>query len=150
VVAERGEVTASLEYRVPGIGARLLGPVLSGVAMAAATSAVALRDPHVPGSWGTCPWLAITGTYCPGCGGLRAVNDLVHLHPLEALSSNAFAVAFVLGAGVAWIAWLAGAVRGRRVDWSRWVKPRVVYPVLVLLIVFSVVRNLPFGAFLAP
>jgi hypothetical protein len=143
-------MAGTVEYQVPRVRTRLLGPVLSGAAMLAATTAVALRDPHVPGSWGTCPWLAITGTYCPGCGGLRAVNDLVHLHPLEALSSNAFAVVFVLIAGVAWTAWLLGAVRGRTVNWSRWAKPSVIYVALAVLLVFSVVRNLPFGAFLAP
>jgi hypothetical protein len=143
-------MASTVEYRVPRVGTRLLGPVLSGGAMAAATTAVALRDPHVPGSWGTCPWLAITGTYCPGCGGLRVVNDLVHLHPLEALSSNAFVVVFGFVAVVAWLAWLVGAVRGRSVDWSRWVRPGVIYPALALLLVFSVVRNLSFGAFLAP
>ena len=31
-----------------------------------------------PGHYPTCPFLAITGWYCPGCGSLRAVHDLLH------------------------------------------------------------------------
>ena len=37
-----------------------------------------LRDPHEQGSYGFCPFLALTGHPCPGLRGLRAVNDLTH------------------------------------------------------------------------
>ena len=47
------------------------------------------------GSWGYCPWLALTGQYCPGCGSLRAVNDLDHGDLLGAASSNLVFVAMV-------------------------------------------------------
>ena len=46
------------------------------------------RDPHASGSWGFCPWLALTGLYCPGCGGLRAVNDLTNGDLLGALEQQ--------------------------------------------------------------
>ena len=54
------------------------GPLLLAGGVLAASVLLHLRDPHRSGSWGYCPWLMLTGTYCPGCGGLRAVNDLAH------------------------------------------------------------------------
>ncbi|MFI2707066.1 DUF2752 domain-containing protein, partial [Nocardioides sp. CER28] len=56
---------------------RLRLPLLTVGGLGAATLALYLRDPHQRGSWGVCP-LSLAGIYCPGCGGLRAVNDLTH------------------------------------------------------------------------
>ncbi len=67
---------------------RVRGPVLLAGGLLAASIALHLRDPHRSGSWGTCPWLLLTGTYCPGCGGLRAVNDLTDGQVGAAASSN--------------------------------------------------------------
>ena len=39
--------------------------------------AVTLRDPHEPGSFGVCPSLLLFGSYCPGCGTLRGMADLI-------------------------------------------------------------------------
>ena len=39
---------------------------------------VAAVDPHTSGRYPTCPFHAVTGLWCPGCGGLRAVHDLTH------------------------------------------------------------------------
>lgn len=63
-------------------------PVAVAGLLLAASVALHLRDPHRSGSWGGCPWLAVTGTDCPGCGGLRAVNDLTNLRVVDAASSN--------------------------------------------------------------
>jgi hypothetical protein len=130
--------------------ARLVPPLAVGAVLAAATAAVAIRDPHVPGSWGVCPWLVLTGTYCPGCGGLRAVHDLVHLHVVDALSSNALVVLTCALATVAWALWLGAAWRGGAGSWSRWVKPWMAYAFVITLLLFSVLRNLPVGAWFAP
>ena len=54
------------------------------------------------GAWGFCPWLVLTGTYCPGCGGLRAVNDLTNGDVRAAFASNALFVALVPAIAVMW------------------------------------------------
>jgi hypothetical protein len=54
----------------------------------------------VPGAWGWCPFLVLTGRPCPLCGGLRAVHDLAHGRPLEAVSSNLLVVALLVAAAV--------------------------------------------------
>src|SRR5690606_29528852 len=46
------------------------------VAGAAATLVVATVSPEEPGHYPTCPFLALTGAWCPGCGSLRALHAL--------------------------------------------------------------------------
>jgi hypothetical protein len=129
---------------------RVQAPVLLAVALLAASVALHVRDPHRSGSWGFCPWLALTGTYCPGCGGLRAVNDLTHGDVVAAASSNLLLV----GALPVFVLWWAR----RTVDGWRGVRRHVderrtlllTYGMLGVVALFWVVRNLPFAGWLTP
>lgn len=129
---------------------RLALPSLVAGAAAASTVPFLLRDPHVTGSWGSCPVLAVTGIYCPGCGGLRAVNDLAHLRLGDALSSNGWVVLFIAAVGLSWAAWTWGRLRARPVRWDRWITTPVAWSALASLLAFSVLRNTPLLAVLAP
>lgn len=143
-------VTTTLPPGVtPARRQRMLGPAVTIGGLALATLALHLRDPHQSGSWGYCPSAAL-GFYCPGCGGLRAVNDLTDGHVGAAASSNVLFVAllpllvFLLGRW-AFERW-TGRVRQPNV--------RLVRAFLVSLgvaaVVFTVLRNLALGAWLAP
>ena len=129
---------------------RVLAPGLTIAGLATATLALHLRDPHRNGNWGFCPLYALTGIYCPGCGGLRAVNDLTDGHVRAALSSNVVVVALIPVAVVALLVWTADRWRGveRRLP-EKVLKP-VQWTGLTLWLVFTVVRNLPFGGWFAP
>lgn len=129
---------------------RMLAPVLTIGGLSLATAALHVRDPH-DGGWGLCPTAAL-GFSCPGCGGLRAVNDLSNLDVAAAASSNlAFVVAvpFLLGMLALWTLhrWQGAEVRA---DWR--LRQRVAFAGLGVLAVFTVLRNLPFpaGTWLAP
>lgn len=109
-----------------------------------------VRDPHQSGSWGLCPWLLLTGTYCPGCGGLRAVNDLTRGDLAGAASSNLLLVASLpLLAG-----WWARSVLERWRGPARPVDGRLAVAGCMLLGVlavgFAVLRTTPAGVWLAP
>ncbi len=125
-------------------------PVLVAGVLLAGSVALHLRDPHRSGSYGFCPWLALTGTYCPGCGGLRAVNDLTHGNVLAAASSNLLFVASLPFVAVWWVRSFADGWRGVR----RHLSDRSAYVVLVVVLastmVFWVLRNLPFANWLTP
>lgn len=87
-----------------------------------------------------CAFHQLTGWQCPGCGGLRAAHQLLHGHVTEALRLNVLAVlAIPLAAWWVWRRRVHG--RGRvRAGWLWWM--------LVVLVVFGVLRNLPgFGWF---
>lgn len=128
---------------------RLVPPLAAAGALGLASLALNLRDPHVQGSWGFCPFHALTGLWCPGCGSLRAVNDLTHGDVLGAASSNLVLVLALPFVAVIWAAWLRRSWAGTRRRVTG-VPPAVVWLVVVPVVVFWVVRNLPFGAWLAP
>src|SRR6476659_8424836 len=93
--------------------APLRAPALVGAGGVALAAALLVRDPDQPGAWPRCPFLALTGVPCPGCGGLRAVHDLLTGDVVAALSSNAWAVLCV-GTYAAWLASRVGEPRADR------------------------------------
>ena len=129
---------------------RLAAPLLLAGAVLGASVVLHLRDPHESGSYGFCPWLVLTGTYCPGCGGLRAVHDLTRGDLVSAASSNLLFVGAVPIVVVLWAAWARDRWRGvtRRVDQRRAMLGAAVFGALALA--FWVVRNLPGLEWLAP
>lgn len=130
---------------------RVRAPLLVGGAVAAMTLALHLRDPHAQGSWGECPWLALTGLYCPGCGGLRAVNDLTDGDVLGALSSNVVFVVLVPVLVLWWALWTRRAWAGQEAPAAPRGRATVLVGLAVLVtVVFTVLRNTPFGSWLAP
>ncbi|GAB7003790.1 DUF2752 domain-containing protein [Nocardioides sp. AN3] len=129
---------------------RLRAPLVTIGSLAAATLALHLRDPHQRGSWGVCP-LSLLGIYCPGCGGLRAVNDLTNGQVKAAASSN---LLVTLGIPVATVLLALWAVRAWRGAPARQLPERVRRALWwaggVVALTFFVLRNTPQGAWLAP
>jgi len=128
---------------------RLRAPLWSIVGLAAATAALHVRDPHVHGSWGLCPLYATTGIYCPGCGGLRGVNDLTDGHVWQAASSNLLLVLAIPFALVVLGRWTYAAWTGRDVAAVPPMSRAVKTGLILLVVAFTLVRNVP-GSWLAP
>lgn len=129
---------------------RIKAPALLAGAVIGASVALHLRDPHESGSWGFCPWLLLTGTSCPGCGGLRAVNDLTRGDLGAAASSNLLFVGSVPLLLFFWGRWVTDRWNDRRRRPNT--RNALIYVGLglVLTVTFWVVRNLGFAAWLAP
>lgn len=121
--------------------------VAGSVLLLGAVALVAAVDPHTPGHYPVCPWHAMTGTWCPGCGGLRAVHDLTHGHLVTAAGENLVVVALV---PVLAIWWLVTRIRPGRKGGGLVLGPRATMVFVVVVLAFTAVRNLPFGAALAP
>lgn len=113
----------------------------------AAVAVLAVRDPHREGSYGVCPLLALTGLFCPFCGGLRAVHDLTTGDLTAALSDNVMVVLalpfVVLAVVVARLRRRQGRKPVSPPSWAAFVS-------VAVIVAFGVVRNLPFGSGLAP
>jgi hypothetical protein len=105
-----------------------------------------LVNPHSHQVFLPCPFHAATGMYCPACGGLRMVHDLLHGNLTAALHDNALAIPVVLIGFAAWLNWAIRRWRGQ----PRPASPAWLTPVSVAaLIVWTVVRNLPWAPFAA-
>lgn len=127
---------------------RVRGPLVLAGGLVGATWALHARDPHRTHSWGVCPLYAATGIYCPGCGGLRAVNDISRGHLAQALHSNLL-VTLGYPVGVALLVWIvARRWRGKPTSAAR--RPWVAWTALVVALGFMVLRNTPYGMALAP
>jgi hypothetical protein len=130
-------------------GSWFVRPLAVAGAGIAAVTVVHLHDPHSSGAYGFCPFHALTGLWCPGCGGLRAVNDLTNGDIVGSLSSNVFVLPLLVVLGVAWVRWVTIRRRGgggRMIVLSKgWT-----VAVLAAIAVFTIVRNTPWGHWLAP
>jgi hypothetical protein len=115
-------------------------------AVAAATAADVALDPehrHLP----LCPFHAMTGWQCPLCGGLRAVDALVHGRVADALHDNVLVVAAIPLVAALWLTWL---IRPPTARTSTTIPRAATVALIVLAVCFTVVRNLPFAAALRP
>lgn len=124
------------------------GPLGVAGAVAAAAAYVGVIDPNQAGHYPTCPFLALTGLYCPGCGSLRALHALGHGDLTTALGLNVLTVLGVLALAVIWVLytrrqWLGTQRTTVAPAWS-------LLTLAVVVVAFGVVRNLPVGAGLAP
>jgi Protein of unknown function (DUF2752) len=129
---------------------RVAPPVLLAAGVLLVSVLLHLRDPHRSGSWGYCPWFLLTGTYCPGCGGLRAVSDLTRGDVAAAASSNLLLVASLPLVALWWGRTLLDRWRGvgRALPLPRVVAGCAGFAVVA--VVFCVARNTGPGAWLAP
>jgi len=121
---------------------RMRDPVLAGAAGLAASAYVYAVDPAEPGHFPPCPMKALTGLDCPFCGGLRASHELMHGNLWLALDLNVVVVLLALPAiVVGYLWWARNRWRDEQVSVSapRW----AMVSAAVLLVAFTVVRNLP-------
>ena len=139
--------------QLPRVGRAVLvrNPALTGLVGAGIAAALHVHDPHVQGSWGYCPFLRLTGLPCPGCGGLRAVNDLTNGDVAGAMASNAMAVVLMGSAGVIWLAWLVRSLQGRDGPvLSARSASALSVGLGVAFLLFGFYRMTPWGAWLRP
>jgi Protein of unknown function (DUF2752) len=123
------------------------GPFTAAGASGAAVTVVALANPFKHHLSPACPFHALTGLYCPFCGGTRATWAAAHLHFGLMLHEDALFPVMVLVAAWGWLSWLGRAT-------GRWRLPALqgrafAIVAAVVLVAFMVVRNLP-GLGLAP
>jgi Protein of unknown function (DUF2752) len=115
---------------------RLYGALGTGAVAAGGLAYVGLNDPHRPGFlFPACPFKALTGWNCPGCGGLRMTHDVLHGDLGAAVIDNVF---LLVGLPLL-AAWLV--VRWRRGQ-PLMTKPAIIV-IAVAVIAWTVVRNLP-------
>ena len=139
---------ADIPPKLPAPTSNPLAITIGVVGVVAVCTALFLFNPAEHTFYPQCFFHQATGLHCPGCGGLRAVHQLLHGHLLAALRMNGLVVlslplfAALLGRE------LAGRRRGIR--GRPFLSGRLVWCLVGALLVFTVLRNLAAFAFLAP
>ena len=107
--------------------------------------------PQAKAIFPTCYLFTSTGIYCPGCGGTRAAEALVHFRVGEAMRQNAWAVsALLLGIPLVSLAALRVRFPGMSVfGFFRW-RPWMVWFLVATIGLFWILRNVPVFDWLAP
>ncbi|MFH8406164.1 DUF2752 domain-containing protein [Streptomyces sp. NPDC018019] len=134
---------------VPGPVRRLRAPLGTLAAVVAAFAYVGAVDPHEPGHYPVCPLRDLTGVFCPACGGLRSAHAVAHGDLAAAAGANLLAVVGYAAFALFWGVWIVRAARGLSTAGPR-LRAAHWWALGGLLLVFTVVRNLPFGAVLTP
>lgn len=118
-------------------------PVTVGVVAAVVVVHLGVTDPYRPGRHLACPILALTGFFCAGCGGQRAVHDLAHGDLVAAWGMNPLVVVAVPVALAAWTAWLRRRWRGTRRRAGGAASAVLPWALLAVAALFAVLRNVP-------
>ena len=117
-----------------------------GLALLAAAGITFLYvfDPRNEGVLPTCPFLSLTGCYCPGCGTLRALYMLLRGDVVSALGYNALTVL-----SLPFIAYSLSTAAMRAFDLRAprpvFVRPNLIWALLAVVVAFWILRNLPFA-----
>ena len=124
----------------------LISPRAAYVALALlAAAGLALLyfvDPRQPGRYPSCLFLGFTGCYCPGCGTLRSLHQLLHGNVVSALGYNPLTV---LSLPFIAYSYATGAARAFRIPAPRavFVHHLWIWALLVGVIAFWILRNTP-------
>jgi hypothetical protein len=108
-------------------------------------------DPATSGIFPPCPVRYLTGWYCPGCGSLRAIHQLLHGNLRAAWALNPLTVVLLPFLTYGLVSSALFELRGRELPQpflpAVWI--RALYAAIIL---FGIMRNLPMHPFslLAP
>ena len=98
-----------------------------------------------------CPFHALTGLYCPGCGSLRALHQLFHGHLAAAFGLNPLMILSLPFLGYSFLSYCMVGIRGRPLP-NVFVPSLVIWIYLGVVLLFWIIRNISLYPFslLAP
>jgi len=99
-------------------------------------------DPGASGLYPPCPFHALTGLFCPGCGSLRALHQLLHGNLGAAFGLNALMVLSVPFLAYAFVAQGLAAF-GWRLLPRPFLPAWVIWSLLGVIVTYWVLRNVP-------
>ena len=140
-VAKADAVTASGSPKLE----RLLAAA-GATAIISGSAAVWYFDPQSAGFFPLCPLYRLTGFACPGCGLTRGFHALFHGDVLTALDYNGMLPFFAILVGFAFVSLVTFAIRGSGTRLNL-LHANALWVFFVMLLVFGVVRNLPWYPF---
>jgi len=101
-----------------------------------------VRNPADSGLFPPCPFRALTGYHCPGCGTLRALHQLLNGHLLAAIDYNPLTIFFLPFVVYALFAAMVEGIWGPKLP-TVFIPAGWIWTLLVAVVAFAVLRNLP-------
>ena len=123
-----------------------MAPVVVGTVAAVGCVVLTVLDPRKESFYPVCPFRAVTGRACAGCGVTRGLHELLTGHPLAALRLNLLLALLVPAAVYGYVAWALPRWEGRRLPTITLTQRNIVGGIIVLLL-FTFLRNLPWEPF---
>lgn len=138
----------STQHRIIVFAAYLL-PIIAGL------SVLFILNPANTAIFPKCPFLAVTGLCCPGCGTLRGLHELLHLRIWAAVRLNPFMVVAIPFIGYYYLSYAFERYFHYKLpfySFSTEMPPLVIWIILGLIMSFWFFRNIPIFPFsvLAP
>ena len=115
--------------------------------LASAAAYLFVFEPGRTGIFPACPFRALTGLTCPGCGSTRALHQLLHGNFVAAFELNPLMVLVLPILGYALIAYTRSAITGHRMPQQFSLSPKYGWVLTVLILGFWVFRNTAFYPF---
>lgn len=128
-------------------GARLAMVVLALIA-AGIAALVFSFNPTTHNFYPVCQFHRLTGLNCPGCGMTRALYALLHGDVVTALHDNALLVISMVVVPARGV-WVAAKNSGGQAA-VKLLPGQYLWPLLFVVLLFTILRNLPAFAFLSP
>ena len=124
--------------------------LLSGTILFAAVI-LYLFDPATNNLYPSSPFRELTGFYCPGCGTMRGLHQLLHGNLWAAFGSNPLMVLSLPYLIYSYICYSLPAFTGRKVR-SFFIQPNWIWWILKIILAYWLLRNIPYPPFdwLAP
>jgi hypothetical protein len=104
-------------------------------------------NPGVYDFFPECPFHRFLSLDCPGCGSQRAVYALLHGHVLQAFNYNALLVLSIPFLLIHLIVRVYAHFRKTNLIWNIWYKPVMPKILLIVVVLFWIIRNIPFAPF---
>jgi len=102
------------------------------------------------GTFPACPFYLLTNLYCPGCGSQRALSALVHGDMTDSLNYNPLLILFLPLFVVAAYYYIRNLFTADKKTAYLVYSNKFVFGILILIICFWVLRNIPAFEYLAP
>jgi hypothetical protein len=121
-------------------GERLLLVSVAVALVAVAAGLLRAFNPATTWFFPPCPFRALTGYLCPGCGTLRALHQLFNGHPVAAFRLNPLMVLLLPYVGYSVASSASETVFGRPLP-HVFIRPVYIWMLLAMMILFWILRN---------
>lgn len=99
-------------------------------------------DARHSGFFPRCPFFALTGFLCPGCGSQRAVSALLHADVMQAIQYNILLVASLPVLLYSSVVSVSNVFRTKPIIQKIFYSPVFVKIVFVVIVLFWIIRNI--------